>query len=361
MATWKAKSKYINSYRTLKLQLDAKGAILRSALGETSYDFLKPIFDRLNTLIERSEETLLLEEIPSTVLNDLSVNIEKVVNSLKEIAAFTEDQFTDSTIKEKYSDSIHDLYDKLMIHWPHFISAELRYSEKVTSNFWQTQLDERIFQAEIRLTEKIAAELDNHISNGVREVNDARKEVKELTKQIQDLHAETATDAALKTVKQQFNTAVEEAKKSRNLWAWLGGSAVVIFFILLWLFATLFQPEYHNNSEGFHWSAVYSTLIRLTVLTAVAAVVSFCAKMYRAHSHLYEHARHRLRTANSYSTFIDSAKTEDQRDVILSKLVDTITHFGNSGLLQTEDDAIHPSKMTIETFNKSLSAATKSN
>lgn len=350
MATNSAVKTYIETYKKFQLLLDDKDRIIRPSFGEEGYVFLEPIIDHLKEVAAYSRRTD-FTAIPTQVLANLSSGLQEFITCSESVVALTPGVFADPDEKKRYQAKFQEICDSIQTLLPHFTSIELQQSGLLADN-WPTKL-QAILDEEVN-------KFTNHIDHKIQEVKDTHEKVQELAKQIQDLHAETATDAALKTVKEQFRNAAEETRKSRNRWGWIGGGFILIFFVLLVLFATLWQPGYNNDSEGFHWSAVYSTLIRLTILTSVAAVVSFCAKMYRAHSHLHEHAKHRLRTANSYTTFIDSAQTEDQRDVILSKLVDTITHFGSSGLLQTDDDAIHPSKMTIETINKSLSAIPKS-
>jgi hypothetical protein len=56
------------------------------------------------------------------------------------------------------------------------------------------------------------------------------------------------------------------------------------------------------------------------------------------------------------AAFVESAITPEQRDAILSHLVEAVADFGKSGLLE-RDDGIYGGKMNIETIVKSFGAA----
>ncbi len=78
-------------------------------------------------------------------------------------------------------------------------------------------------------------------------------------------------------------------------------------------------------------------------------------KILRAQLHMCEKNRHRQRVANSMEAFVASAVTPEQRDLILSQLVESVVQFGNSGLVQREDDHAYRPRMTIDSINRNLS------
>ena len=86
---------------------------------------------------------------------------------------------------------------------------------------------------------------------------------------------------------------------------------------------------------GAEWPvALYHTLLRVLALSAIAGMAAFGFRMLRAHLHLAEKNRHRVRVANCIESFVQSALEPAQRDLILAKLVDSIVNFGDSGLIQ---------------------------
>ncbi len=104
---------------------------------------------------------------------------------------------------------------------------------------------------------------------------------------------------------------------------------------------------------------IYFTALRITILAAIGGVAAFCLKILRANMHMRAHNLHRQRLANSMAAFVESASTNEQRDLILAHLVDAIASFGSSGLLAKPDDSVSPSKMTIDTINRTLSGTSR--
>ena len=70
---------------------------------------------------------------------------------------------------------------------------------------------------------------------------------------------------------------------------------------------------------------------------------------------MFNHNKHRQRVANSIESFVESAITPEQRDSILSKLVDSISDFGSTGLLSTEENNSSSQKMIIDNVTRSVS------
>lgn len=60
--------------------------------------------------------------------------------------------------------------------------------------------------------------------------------------------------------------------------------------------------------------------------------------------------KHRWRLANSMAAFVGAAESAEQRDIILSQMVNAISSFGNSGLIDPNDDPIAASKISIDTI-----------
>ncbi len=69
---------------------------------------------------------------------------------------------------------------------------------------------------------------------------------------------------------------------------------------------------------------------------------------------MYERNLHRKRIANSMAAFTESASSEDQRDLILTQLIESVSSFGNSGLVGKEEDS--SGKITVDNVTRTLSA-----
>ena len=98
---------------------------------------------------------------------------------------------------------------------------------------------------------------------------------------------------------------------------------------------------------------IYYTGIRLAILAILGTVSAFTLKIFKAHLHMHQHNLHRKRIANSMEAFVESANSKEQRDIILSHLVDSIVTFGNSGIISREEDSSQGSKMTIDNITRS--------
>jgi hypothetical protein len=61
-------------------------------------------------------------------------------------------------------------------------------------------------------------------------------------------------------------------------------------------------------------------------------------KLTRAYLHMVEHNEHKSRVTNSIEGFVASVRTDEQKDLVLGKLVDSVTQFGDSGILENGDE-----------------------
>ena len=110
---------------------------------------------------------------------------------------------------------------------------------------------------------------------------------------------------------------------------------------------------------NFYWrskSILYFSAVRITIIGALGGIVAFCLRMLRAHMHMAQHNQHRQRVANSIAAFVESAATPEQRDLILSQLVDSIAHFGSSGILRKEDESIQVPKVVVDNLSRTITS-----
>ena len=156
----------------------------------------------------------------------------------------------------------------------------------------------------------------------------------------------TATGTSVEDAQKQFNEA--QVALERRVWFWglMGAIFVLVFFAVALYFAKADLPD------QWRWQLIYHSSIRVSILTAIGTIAAFCLKILRAQLHMSEKNRHRQRVANSMEAFIQSAATPEQRDLILGQLVESIVQFGNSGLVQREDDQMYRPKMMIDTITR---------
>jgi len=84
----------------------------------------------------------------------------------------------------------------------------------------------------------------------------------------------------------------------------------------------------------------------------ISTIIGFSLKMLRANLHMHQHNLHRKRIANSMASFAESAMNSEQRDLILSQLVESVSNFGTSGMINKDSDK---SGISIDSITKTVS------
>jgi hypothetical protein len=201
------------------------------------------------------------------------------------------------------------------------------------------------------------------------DIDQAIETAREEARSILNLARETAQGVSLDDVQRQFAQAAKDCLTGVWIWASLSvlfcGAlvAAVILFLTLWepslqtaaqtaqtALSQSITPSDKGLMSGF---SVYNTVLRVTLLTAIAAMATFCLRLLRAQLHLREQNLHRRRVANSMAAFLGATATPEQRDLILGRLAEAVTTFGNSGLL-TDDDSMSPAKVILESVQRGI-------
>jgi hypothetical protein len=186
-------------------------------------------------------------------------------------------------------------------------------------------------------------------------VEDAKKEAGTIL----NLARKTAEGVSLKDVQMQFEKAGTECLKRLRIWTVLSCAGMTALVGLLIAFMTGWGPSWQSPVNAPLGGAslapaIYQSVIRVTLLTVIGAVTTLCLKVMRAQMHLREQNLHRERVANSVAAFLAAASSPEQRDLILGRMVDAVTVFGNSGLLSDNDESMSPAKLILESLPRSL-------
>ena len=154
------------------------------------------------------------------------------------------------------------------------------------------------------------------------------KTANEKIEQFQSIVRTTAENISIEEAQQQFEAAsVHDSTQIRNWWILVAVSmGALIITTLLFLL---------SGSNGTHADA----LLRVFVLSALAGEATFTLRMLRAHLHIAEKNRHRIRVARCVGSFLMAASGPGQRDQILATLTNAIVDYGDSGLIQHGRDA----------------------
>jgi hypothetical protein len=211
--------------------------------------------------------------------------------------------------------------------------------------------DEGIRREYARVVEELRTQTAATISTIREEADKAVQGAKTLAEEIETRARRTAARISVEEAQKQFAAATTELSGKLKVWAWLTVAAVVILLSLPFAFMAwpLPGPE--------PWPlALYHTVLRVFVLSAAGASATFCFRILRAHLHMVEKNRHRVRVANSVESFVNSALDPQQRDLILAKLCEAIVDFGDSGIIQGEKDGVGSAAVSGELIGRILSA-----
>lgn len=166
---------------------------------------------------------------------------------------------------------------------------------------------------------------------------------------------EKASEISIASAVEQFNTA--QRNFTRRLWFW-GGLALITFSLVLvclvWLYKhpplliTVVMNSLTADKRSVLLSeplpllvatAAYYTSIRLAGLGILGLVFAFSLRMARAYLHLIEHNEHKLRVTRSIQAFVAAVRTGEQKDLVLGKLIESVTEFSDPGILSTQSDS----------------------
>lgn len=161
--------------------------------------------------------------------------------------------------------------------------------------------------------------------------------IKEFNKHVEEMIAQvrrTAQGVSVEEAQKQFREAAPHDQKRVWLWAGLSGLASAVLLIvgvvsIMGGSQILAEPS---------WESLPEAVLRLFLLSVLAGIATFTFRMLRAHLHIAEKNRHRVRVANSIDSILQSTSDPSQRDLIFAKLVDSIVSYGDSGLVQHEVD-----------------------
>ncbi|MEW6571518.1 MAG: PilZ domain-containing protein [Nitrospirota bacterium] len=220
-------------------------------------------------------------------------------------------------------------------------NAQITRKDEWDHSWLAIEFDEPLSPFEFgRITnEGIKKEYEEHAEKTI-------EEARQLAKGIEERARKTAAHISVEGAQEQFKLAQKDIRKHVIIWSVLSVLSVLAFIgTAIYLSSIQFPEEWT-------WSIIYHTAVRIIILTAIGAVAAFCLKILRAHLHMSQHNLHRQRIANSMAAFVESAVTPEQRDIILTHLVDAVANFGDSGLLSREKDSIHSSKLTVDTAQK---------
>lgn len=214
--------------------------------------------------------------------------------------------------------------------------------------------DEGIRQEYARTVEQLRREAAATLASVKEEADKALRGAKALADEIENRARRTAAKISVQEAQRQFEAASTESKKTVKGWAFASAGATVLLVGAAVAFMWWPLP-----GAGLWPVALYHTLLRVFVLSATGAVSTFTFRMLRAHMHMAEKNRHRVRIANSVEGFVNSAVEPQQRDLLLAKLAEAIIDFGESGIIRGERDEHESTVVSADMLGRILATLTR--
>jgi hypothetical protein len=199
--------------------------------------------------------------------------------------------------------------------------------------------------------------LKNNVEEAVAAVESAR-----------DKASEISVDSA----QQQFRDAAKSFRNNAIYWGLLSGAffGVLIFYLtrlnshppeLIQIVVNSMKsniPLQLTSIPLLITTSAYYTSIRLAFIGVLGIGLAFSLRMTRAYLHMIEYNRHKLRVTNSIEAFIAAVRTNTQKDLVLSKLVESVTDFGDPGILdKSKSDGSGLPSVFLEAVTKNITKA----
>ena len=311
--------------------------LLRPSLGEVA---LQEEFAAKLTEIRRTAAVALehAAEVHHNQVQGIIGSLQQIQTELEQQADRTNEEYV--THRPQFLTSIQTRLEELKQYWPSLVAAAVE-----ARGFLE---DEGVKREYERTIESIREESKKAIQQVKEEATKTIEEARTLAEQIESRARLTASGISVEEAQKQFREAQSGLDRREHVWTGVAAGSVLVFIAVAIYFTTVDLPK------DWRWEVIYHSAIRVTILAAVGTAAAYCLKILRAHLHMSEKNRHRQRIANSIAAFVDSARTPEQRDMILSQLVDSVVQFGNSGLVHRDDDNVYRSKAATDSIVRAM-------
>jgi hypothetical protein len=311
-----------------------KDKIIRPKYGQTSLSEWSEEYDNLFKKLDFIESYL--DEVDSTTNTQVFNALKQIKTYISNLVDYDEAQFV--TNKLAQIKAIETQFNTIKKHWPHYTSAAIESTGILTN------LDvKKEFKS---LSDNLNSQSESALEQIKNESNEIITQAKAKAKEIEDSVRKTAEKISVQEAQEQFKNAAAHNITQIQIWGGITGVLILAFIVLICYLLSIKLPE------KWTWQMIYFTVIRVGLLTLISTLISFSLRILKTHLHMHQHNLHRMRLSNSMSAFAESASSKEQRDRILTQLVDSVANFGNSGMIKDSDDG--NSKLTIDNITSTL-------
>lgn len=323
----------LNTIRIIK-ELDEK-KIIRKNLGDASFSDFQPLWDEVKNkidIIERFQNTT-----DANTNNQVNHHLTHINQQLIALIGYDKSQFV--TQQQSVKKNVIAQLDEIRKYWPQYIIAALEDSGILTN----TDVKEQFNFLTIELKESTENALLKIEKQSKIIIEEAKKKAEEIESSVR----KTAQNVSVNVAQQQFADAAAHNISQIRIWGGITGGLIVTFILFI-----KYLLEFVDLPKEWNWSIGYLSIIRISILGLISTIIGFGLKMLKANLHMHQHNLHRKRLANSMAAFAESAMTNEQRDLILSQLVESVSNFGSSGMINKESNR---GGISIDSITKTVS------
>ena len=213
------------------------------------------------------------------------------------------------------------------------LGEQLKASLEAVENSWPP-IAVRIIERNPLLQQ--AHEFEDVYLKRLEELEAARERTQDEIKAFADSQIgkarETAQGISVDAAQIQFDGAVAVYDGRVTVWVIVSAVLTAATLVLLWWF--LAQPP----DLTLAWGIAYFVSIRLAIFGVAATVTAFSFGMVKANMQLREANAHRARLANSVNAFLVASESPQQRDIILTRLVEAVGEHPDAGFVKSGTD-----------------------
>lgn len=326
----------VNELSQSILSID-KSKIIRTELGvESLEELITPV---LNELYQKMAAIAkVAPHITDSILQGTIAELNNIIAHLNGLIGFTNQDFVSQ--KASYVTAIKTSLESIKTLWPHYYTALMEYYPKKETD------NEALLEA---------ASLTENIRENYKLAEDELKAFRNILDETQAIKVaaqNTAQQISIKEAQNQFKSAA----KPTYIKIVLAALGALAFFCWFFCQAYEFLNQAGELEDIWTWKIAYHAGIRAVILGALFALLNFFLTLLKAYLHILEVNQHKLRVANSAEGLVAAAKTPEHQDLILSRLVDAIVDFGESGLLKENPPDKSPnSRVSLDFSSKSQS------
>jgi len=310
-----------------------KERIFRPELGvESSEKFLSDVLNDLYDKIAVIQQVA--KDVSNTPVQTVTAHLDALFNHLSSFSALNNQDFVAQ--KPSVVENVYANIDAILNVWPQFYITHLELFPKESK-------EQKSHSEAIALTEDIKAK-----AKSADETLESLKQIIEETNQIKEAAKNTAQGVSVIDAQKQFTS----AQSNLYLKIIIASAGAAIFLIWFFGLAFYFLNAADNLNDEWTWKIAYHASIRGVILASIAAISTYFLTVLKAYLHLLEHNLHRQRVANSTEAFVAAATTPEQKDLILAKLVESVTNFGDSGLLKASSNDSPASNINFDVSAK---------